>query len=157
MMSITKQLGQVMAPSAWKWIMATGAAVLAELHPIEAVRTAVITAIALMLVDTVTGIYAAVVEGKALTSAKFGRVIAKAFVYMTFPSVVSYGFSAIGLTGLAAPCATAVATLAVCTEMLSITENIERAGLLKVPSWLKRLMKDRISDIQEKLDEQKSS
>lgn len=156
MMSVFKSTAQVVSPAGWKWAVAAAAGLLAELHPVEAVRTAVITAVMLLLVDTVTGIYAAIVTGKALSSAKFGRVIAKAFVYMVFPSVISYGFTAIGLAGLASPGATAVATLAVCTEMISITENIERAGIMKVPGWVKRLLNDRIDDIKEKLDEKSS-
>lgn len=155
MTEVFKSTCQVIAPNAywWKWAVAAGAAIVAELHPVESVRTAVITAVALLLVDTVTGIYASIVTGKALSSQKFGRVIAKAFVYMVFPAVISFGLSAIGLAGMSAPGATAVATLAVCTEMISITENIERAGILKVPGWIKKLMTDRISDLQEKLDE----
>jgi len=157
MMHVFKSTAQVVSPAWWKWVVAVAAGLLAELHPVEAVRTAVITAVMLLLVDTVTGIYAAIVTGKALSSAKFGRVIAKSFVYMVFPAVISYGFTAVGLAGLASPGATAVATLAVCTEMVSITENIERAGIMKVPKWIKRLLSERIVDIKEKMEDEKSS
>ena len=150
LMKIVSITASVASPPAWKWFVAASAALLAQLHPTEGVRTAVITCLCLLAVDTVLGIYAAITTGEPIKSAKFSRVLAKSFVYLFFPAVAFYALKAVALGDLSAAAATAIAMLAVTTEFISIIENIERSKLMPIPEWLTAIVKGRLQELQEK-------
>ena len=134
----------------WKWFTAGAAGFFAWLHPIEAMRTAIITTLCLMLFDLFLGIYASFVEGRPIQSSKLMRTGAKCVVYILFPAAVYWGLRALGLTDFAAPSATAIAVMSVGTELVSIIENIHRGKLIAVPEWLITIIKGKVEELQHK-------
>lgn len=94
----------------------------------DAARSAAIGVCILVILDTVTGFWAAVVQGVPRTSAKIARVLSKVFGYAAVTGVAAVSANTIA-KGLNTPIVTGVLWLIIATEGLSILENAEKMGL----------------------------
>lgn len=126
--------------SAVKWPLAGFAAGLGYFLPTEAQQSAALGAVYLVLLDTVTGIVAARMSGKAISSAKFGRALVKLLAYSSVLSVFSVCVRHIpGAAVAQGPSVTGILTLIIGTEGISVLENVRAMGVslpFGLESWL---------------------
>lgn len=98
--------------------------------PTEAQQGAAIGAAHLIALDTLTGVVAARMTGKAITSAKLGRALVKLLAYSSVLSVVAICVKHIPGAGIAqAPTVTGVLSLILATEGISVLENVRAMGI----------------------------
>lgn len=93
--------------------------ILAVFSPI---KTIMATAMTLIVIDLVTGLWASAKKGKKITSAGFNRTLVKTLVYM-FAIMVGF-LTETYLTGDMAPVSKIITSYIGFTECLSIVENI---------------------------------
>jgi phage-related holin len=113
----------------FKFVVAAALTSAEYLFGTDVTRNAAIAAAGLMCLDTVTGMVAAWFTGQGFQSGKFSRVLTK---------IVSYGSAVIvaavathhlpGLSAFHDMSVTTVVSLILCTEALSIMENIDKLG-----------------------------
>lgn len=146
--AIPKLFTKLFADASWvKYPCALLTALVAYVLPTEQVQNATIAAGALMLLDTVTGVVAARVSGKAISSASFSRVLVKILAYgsvvlvaaLTARNVPSLGFAHEAVV-------MGVVVLIILTEGISIIENARRMGV-KVPPGIDKLLQDKIDQV----------
>lgn len=103
-----------------EWLINISLATLSVFAPIKA---AVITVMVLTVVDMITGIIAAKKRGEELTSAGFGRTIAKIAVYelATLCAFLSQKYLILDMM----PVCTLVTSLIGLTELKSVLENLD--------------------------------
>ena len=92
--------------------------------PGEQLRSAAIAAFILILLDTVTGIAAAVAKGQPRSSKRFARVVTKLLGYMSVCVAAAIVEKTI-MRGAGLPITLAALWLIIATEGLSIIENVE--------------------------------
>jgi len=124
-----------------KWPAAILGGLVGYLFPTQALQTAAVEAGALIAIDTVTGMCAAKVSGKAITSAKFSRALVKVLGYSSVVAVVAIAHRHVPGGEHGQPITvTGVLTLVIFTEAISVFENVNAMGL-KLPfgadDWLK--------------------
>lgn len=96
-----------------------GLSILAVFAPIRAIMA---TAMFLVIIDLITGLWAAKKRGESITSAGFNRTIVKTLVYQ---SAIMIGFlTEQYLTGDMAPVSKIITSYIGLTECLSVIENI---------------------------------
>jgi toxin secretion/phage lysis holin len=128
-----------------KWPVAFAMGIVNYFLPSENLVEAGIGALCLIIFDTLTGICAAWQTGKAISSAKFGRVLVKLLGYgsvLAVSAIVSRNLP--GLEEFKAAGAATVLTLAIATESISVLENVRLMGI-KIPSFLEDALKERES------------
>lgn len=115
-------------------------AIVAYFLPTEAQQAAGLAAAYCIVLDTVTGVVAARVSGKPITSAKLGRVLVKLLAYASVLSVVATAVNHVpGANVAQGPSVTGVLTFILLTESVSILENVRLMGLVLpfgLESWL---------------------
>lgn len=130
----------------------TGA--VAYVFPGESARSAAMAAVLLIVIDTMTGMVAARVNGEAISSAKFGRALVKVFSYSVAVISSALCFRALpGLSSLSDAATTAIVSLVVVTETISIFENIKRMGY-NLPNWISSLLEHKRDSIDQAQTEQ---
>ena len=127
------------------WLAGVGLAVLDALLPAPGNRPAAIAAIALVIIDMITGIAASARSGKAIESSKAGRTLSKLMAYAAVVAVAGSSTYIVGLTGLQAPLVTLVLGVVIATESLSILENVAALGVT-LPTPLKRILRGYLDD-----------
>lgn len=151
-------VSQVVSPG-YKWLIAAFTSAVAYVLPHPMLRDMAIGAFILILFDTVTGVAAAWSTGKAVKSAKFGRVLTKILAYGSVIVVASVaGKYVLGGSPLLQSAQVAVLTLIMCREGLSVLENVN--GILGWKfKFLEDLLKGRAKSvgIEEKQNEQNQS
>lgn len=109
-----------------------GALITATIAVFAPIQTVLLTAMVLLTADLITGVLAAYKRGEKISSAGFGRTIAKAFV---FQAVIMLGFlTETYLTGASIPVCKIITSYIGLTELTSIVENmnsISGGSLLK--------------------------
>lgn len=93
--------------------------------PTKDLQDTAVAAAVLVVLDTLTGITAAFVEKKPRTSAAFGRVLAKAFAYLSVCAVAAVVEKTI-LKGSGLSISMGAIWLVIATEGISVIENVER-------------------------------
>lgn len=96
---------------------------------------AIIAVVMLMLFDTILGVRSAWVEGNAITSRKFSRVVWKGFVYMVSISAAFFLDQTLPFVIAQTTMIAFVAT----TEFISILENMGRLGYATPKKLLNQL------------------
>jgi phage-related holin len=112
--------------------------------PTEAQQGAALGAAHLIALDTLTGVVAARMTGKAITSAKLGRALVKLLAYSSVLSVAAICIKHIPGASIAqAPTVTGVLTLILATEGISVLENVRAMGVT-LPFGLEAFLSGRI-------------
>ncbi|MBN9503834.1 MAG: hypothetical protein BGO01_08845 [Armatimonadetes bacterium 55-13] len=133
------------------WLPKTVAAGLAGLLdyllPEHGSRDLALAAAALILLDTATGFWAALVSGKRVSSAKFSRVLTKLLGYGSVVVVCGVASHAVpGAAGFQPVAISGVLGFVVLTEGISILENVGRMGVKAPPflmDWLRKRLKEK--------------
>lgn len=129
-----------------KVFAALGGAAISYLFPEPATKTLAGIALSLIVMDTLTGVFASMREGSMITSKGFRRVLFKVVGYSSVVLVASLSAHAVSMhwkdnEALAVAVATGAALLfVVLTESISILENVRRMGI-PIPVWLVRRLK----------------
>lgn len=123
-----------------KWCAGALALALEYVFPDVALRGAAATALALVVIDTVTGVLAATQTGVAVSSARMGRVLVKILGYSCVVLAVALATRAFpgGVAALPFTSSLPIAFVVV-TELVSILENAHRMGLPIPHRWIKAL------------------
>lgn len=112
--------------------------------PDQGVRDAALAAGLLILLDTLTGLWAAIVTGKAIRSAKFGRALSKVLGYGSVVAVCAVVTRHVpGASAWQAMSVSAVVTLVIVTEAISVLENVRKLGL-RLPFGMEKLLEERL-------------
>lgn len=113
-----------------------------------ALAQAAVGCLVLIILDTCTGFYAAIVTKQDITSARLSRVLVKVLSYGSVAVVVAILTRHMpGLNDLHEACMGLVVAVVMATEALSVLENVERMGL-KGFGWLSRMLKGRLREIE---------
>lgn len=129
-----------------KVVIGLSTALLNYLLPTSATQQMVMAAAILIMLDTFTGVMAAASTGKPVTAAKFGRVIVKLLGYAVAVAVV--GLAANTLPGAKSAhefLSTVLIGSIICTETISIAENLDKMGVplpKSIVKWLRGRKKD---------------
>ncbi|MCW5943288.1 MAG: phage holin family protein [Fimbriimonadaceae bacterium] len=127
-----------------KYLAGVSGACWGYLFPDQAVRDAALAAGLLILLDTVTGLWAAIVTGKAVKSAKFGRALSKILGYGSVVAVCAVVTRHVpGASAWQSMSVSAVVTLVIVTEAISILENVRKLGI-KLPFGMEKLLEERL-------------
>lgn len=123
-----------------KWCAGALALALEYVFPDVALRGAAATALALVVLDTVTGVLAATQTGTPVSSAKMGRALVKVLGYSCVVLAVALATRAFpgGLAALPFTASLPIAFVVV-TELVSILENAHKMGLPIPHRWIKAL------------------
>ncbi len=149
--TLPNYLGKMIFDDSWKWILATAMAAVEFVLPTSLGRDMCIACCVLIALDTITGAIASAVAGHAISSAKFARVLVKLIGYGSVLIVASIATKFIP----GAPSevsVTAVLTLVIVTECISILENVRRMGL-KLPFGLDKWLGERFPSTPEQSPE----
>lgn len=143
-------VAQATLPSTLPKALAAGAALALDyLFPEQALRGAAGTALALVVIDTVTGVLAAWQTGEPVSSAKMGRVLVKILGYSCVVLAVALTTRAFPGGTVALPFTTSLPlAFVIVTELVSVLENAHKAGLPIPKKWIKALkgIGERIAD-----------
>jgi phage-related holin len=124
-----------------KWGSAAIAAIGAYFLPTESLQQLAMSAFGAVLLDTVTGVIAARSSKDPITSAKLSRLMSKLIGYSSaviLCTIVPHNLP--GMDGLAGGASTAVLTMVLVTEALSVIENLDRMGV-KFPAFIRDALK----------------
>ena len=131
----------------FKISMAAVGAGIAYLFPTEAIRESLFGAGFLLVVDSVTGIWASLVTGKPIESKRAVRVISKIVGYAAAAATVSVAFKLLPpLADFREQAINAVVWLVIATEAISILENVNTMGV-RLPKWLHAALKGHLAEI----------
>jgi toxin secretion/phage lysis holin len=129
-----------------KGLGAAAAVIVEYLLPVQGSRDMAIAAGALLVLDTLTGAWAAFVSGRKVSSAKFARVVSKVFGYFSCLVVCAVAMRTVpGASGLLPTAIAVVLGFIIATEGISILENVGRMGV-KTPPFLTKWLRDRLKD-----------
>ena len=142
---------KLLADAWWPKVWGAGVASLLDyLLPLEASRELALAAGVLVLLDTATGVWAAFVSGRRVSSARFSRVFSKLLGYGSVMVVCGVATHvAPGAEALQPLAVSAVLGFVTMTEGISILENVGRMGVKAPPfllDWLRKRLKERPSD-----------
>lgn len=129
-----------------KALVAGAASVGEYLLPQEASRELALAAALLVLLDTGTGMWASLVSGKKVSSARFSRVFSKLFGYGSVVAVCGVATHSVPVADGLVPGVLGFVTM---TEGISILENVGRMGVKAPPfllDWLRKRLKEKPSD-----------
>lgn len=113
------------------------------LFPDQAGRDAAAAACAMVLLDTATGLWAAVATGRAIRSATFGRVLSKLIGYGAVVATVAIVTRFVpGASGAQGVSVSAAVSLVIVTEAISVLENVRKLGI-RLPFGLERFLAER--------------
>lgn len=132
----------------WKWAVAASAVALDWVFGPGIARTTALSAGCLMVLDTVTGLVAAWYTRKPFESGKFSRILVKGVAYGA--SIIVAAVVPRSLPGMEAfhdESVTICTGVILCTEALSVLENINKMGF-KGMGWLKKILNERMKDMQ---------
>ncbi len=144
-------LAQLVSKASAKSALAMVSSLWVALYPNESLRGLVIATIATLALDTFTGVWASYAEGSKVTSKKFGKVLVKFIVYLTFPATLHYAVRSIGHSELAVWATNLMLVFVVSTELLSIFENLDRGGIMTVPKPIRDLIRGKIAEASEQV------
>lgn len=137
-------LAKLALEDSWKWILAGMAVILDFVFPAQIGREMAIAAFVLIALDTITGFVSALVAGQAISSARFSRVLVKLLGYgsviIVSAIVTKFVHNAETLPNVSV---TAVLTLVIATEAISVLENVRRMGI-KLPLGLDKWLEERL-------------
>lgn len=115
---------------------------------------AAVAAAVLIGLDTITGVAAAAVGGKEISSRAFARTLVKILGYASVVLVCAIaGQHVPGLDSYHAATVTGVVTLVILTEAISILENVHAMGV-SLPFGLSDLLKKRLAEHNAQPDEE---
>jgi toxin secretion/phage lysis holin len=115
--------------------------ILDYLLPTDAAKGMAIGAAVFIALDTVTGVWAAIVKKKAFTSQRFARIGSKLIGYSAVVIVCAVATNALpAARGMQETAICGVIGFVLATEGLSILENVAKMGL-PVPQRLKDILK----------------
>ena len=135
--------GDSLALKGWGALVAV---LLDYLLPAQASRDLALAAGGLIVLDTFTGLWAAFVSGRKISSAKFSRVLTKLFGYGSVVVVCGVATRAVpGALGFQPTALAAVLGFVALTEGISILENVGRMGV-KTPPFFKKWLRERLKD-----------
>ncbi len=149
--AVSNYVAKLAIEDGWKWLLATAVAAIDFVLPTTLGRDMCLAACVVILLDTITGVVAVAAAGHAISSAKFSRVLVKLLGYGSVMIVAAIATKFIP----GAPSdmsVTAVLTLVLCTECISILENVRRMGI-KLPFGLDKWLSNRL-DQQEPVESQ---
>lgn len=127
-----------------KYLAGVAGAAWGYLFPDQAVRDAAVAACAMIALDTITGLWAAIVTGLAVKSAKFGRALSKLLGYGSVVAVCAVVTRHVpGASAWQAMSVSAVVTLVIVTEAISILENVRKLGI-RLPFGMEKLLEERL-------------
>lgn len=107
-----------------KWPMAVGMGLVEYILPGRQIQEAAVAVLALIVLDTVTGLWAARVKGIAITSARMGRVFTKLLGYGSVLVVIAAATRHVpGIGSTQEVAAALVLGLIIATEGVSVLEN----------------------------------
>lgn len=142
-------LARMFGDSAVFKILVAGAIASADyLFGSDVTRNTAIAAGGLMGLDTITGMVAAWQTGVGFKSAKFSRVLTKVVAYgsaIIVAAVVTHHIP--GLSPLHELSVTSIVSLILCTEALSIMENVDKMGF-KSFGFIRKLLSGKIKALQ---------
>jgi len=125
-----------------KWLFAALSWLLTFVAPTTTVQNLCLGAFAMMLIDTLTGIWAARATKQQITSARFGRLLTKMcgsgiliLIFAITCQVVD------GLRVLQPYVISAIATAILFTELVSNVENLKRMGI-GLPHWVMSFLEE---------------
>jgi phage-related holin len=126
-----------------KTIGALAIAALGYMFPAQTTQSAWFACSCLLVLDTITGVAAAVRTNQRITSAKFSRFLVKFLAYSAVVAVVAFATHAIPGTLEIQGFLTsgAIAGIAI-TEGISVLENVELLGVI-VPFGIDRWLRER--------------
>lgn len=132
-----------------KTLAGLGAGAVAYLVPTEAAQSLYIGAGLLILLDTVTGLWASYLTGKAIKSAKMARLGTKVIGYGSVVIVAAVATNAHpSFAGMREIAVCSVLGFVLATEGLSVLENVSKMGL-KVPKRLREALRGARDESQE--------
>lgn len=115
-----------------KFVAAIGGVIVQYFLPDAAQRELFCWSFGFVVLDTITGVFASVKTGRAIESARFRRMIAKIGGYLVLVFLGAAVARFIALPGnLDDFSVSAVLSMIMATEGLSIIENLHRLGLVK--------------------------
>lgn len=130
------------------WIKAIGGiagAAAVWVFPTPALQQMALGALVLVLCDTLTGVWASIVTGKGVSSARLARVITKLLGYGAASLVcATVGQTVPGLEDFQAACVGLILGFVIATEGVSILENVRRMGV-RLPAGLTKLLREQLS------------
>ena len=129
----------------WGGFASSIGVLLAIAYPSDALRAAVLFAGLMVAVDCVTGVFASWWAGEKITSRKLIRSAFKVTVYLALPASGFWSFIHIGMHGISAQTATALASFLIGVELYSVLENLRKAGIVDAP-WLVKILDGRFKD-----------
>lgn len=125
-------------------------AVVAYVFPTAAIQDAAIGAAVLLVIDSITGIWASVVNDRPLESRRFARILSKLIGYSASAIAVSIAFRLLPpLTEFRESAVTAIFWIVIATESISILENVDAMGV-RLPKWLSAMLRGELSDLRKK-------
>lgn len=131
----------------YKWLIAACLTVSEFLFGTEVLRNCAICAGGLMILDTITGMVAAMVQGIGWESGKFSRVLVKVLSYGSAIVVCALVPKAIPKMEWAHEISVSLAVGAIAaTEALSVVENIDKMGFRSL-GWLSRFLRGKLKEI----------
>lgn len=128
----------------WKPMAGLFGAAISYLFPEQATQEAAVSAFVLIIIDLLTGMRAAFLEGRFITSTGVRRTINKIGGYFAVVAVCAVVTKNVGnLSGFQAVSVGAIVTLVILTEAVSILENVNRMGV-KLPFGIQDQLKRRL-------------
>jgi phage-related holin len=128
-----------------KWLVALLVSMADYVFPARGARDVAIATAMMILLDTATGVVAAWVKKKPISSREFARVLVKFVGYGSVTVVASVATKHVpGLTDFQSATVSGVLTLILVTELVSILENAAKMGI-KLPFGLYERLKERLS------------
>lgn len=114
----------------YKWLGACILAIGEYVLPGSALKETALGAVAILLLDTLTGTFASLKSGEAISSAKFGRVAVKILGYSSVIAVASIaGQTLPGMKEYHQAGLMGVFGLIIVTEGISVLENVQKMGV----------------------------
>ena len=136
-----------------KFLIGLSTAIVNYLLPTSATQQMVMAAAGLIILDTLTGVMASAYTGKAITSAKFSRVVVKLVGYAIAVTVVGLAANTIpGGKSAHEFLSNMLVVFIVCTEAISILENLDKMGV-NLPKGVVKWLRDRKKDFDNGKDE----
>ncbi len=129
----------------WGGLASSIGVLVAVAYPSDALRAAVLFAGMMVAVDCITGVFASWWAGEKITSRKLIRSAFKVTVYLALPAIVFWSFIHIGMHGISAQTATALASFLIGVELYSVLENLRKAEIVDAP-WLIKILDGRFKD-----------
>lgn len=140
---IIRAIASVWAMPGWaKWLGTTSGAVLGYFLPTDELRGIAVAIFGLIVIDSITGIWAAKKSGEKIESAKLGRIITKILTYSVTLAAAVFSTRALPMLGpkMVEIAAMAIMGLIAVREVKSVWENHEKATGIATPQMIQDAM-----------------